>query len=63
VNWAEIDASRIYGKGILNEVLPAYNVNGQNNQIFFDLSDLSKRSGEAIVEALDLLKEFTTMQK
>ena len=63
VNWAEIDASTNIWKGILNEVLPAYHSNGQKQPIFFDLSDLSKRSVEAIVEALELLKEFTNHAK
>jgi sugar/nucleoside kinase (ribokinase family) len=63
VNWAEIDTSTDIWKGILNEVLPAYHANGQKQPIFFDLSDLSKRSAEAILEALDLLKEFTRYAK
>ena len=63
VNWAEIDASSDIWKGILNEVLPAYQENPGKQPIFFDLSDLSKRSNEAILEALALLNEFTSYGK
>jgi hypothetical protein len=60
VNWAEIDASTDIWKGILTDVLPAYHANAGKQLVFFDLSDLSKRGGEAILEALDLLKKFST---
>jgi hypothetical protein len=56
VNWSEIDASTDIWRGLLQDVLP---FTGSIKPIaFFDLSDCSKRSDEAITEALDLLKEF-----
>lgn len=54
VNWSEIDASTDTWKGILQDVLP-----NKNQPAFFDLSDCSKRSDEAILEAMQLLKKFS----
>ena len=58
VNWAEIDASTAIWKGVLTEVLPAYETN-EKQPIFFDLSDLSKRSRAEILEAIELIKKFS----
>jgi hypothetical protein len=62
VNWSEIDASTDIWKGILKEVLPGYE-RSKKQTTFFDLSDCSKRSDESIMEALNLLKEFSFYSK
>jgi sugar/nucleoside kinase (ribokinase family) len=62
VNWAEIDASSDIWKGILNEVIPAYKSSG-NQAIFFDLSDLSKRSNAEISQAVELIRVFSQTAK
>ena len=59
VNWAEIDASSDIWKGILNDVLPACEPT-KKQTLFIDLSDLSKRTRDAILDVLDLLRRFTT---
>jgi sugar/nucleoside kinase (ribokinase family) len=56
VNWSEIDASTDTWKGLLRDVLPNYH---KRQTAFFDLSDCSKRSDEAIQEAMMLLHEFS----
>jgi hypothetical protein len=56
VNWSEIDASTDTWKGVLRHVLPQYN---KRQTAFFDLSDCSKRSDDAIQEAMVLLQEFS----
>lgn len=62
-NWSEIDASTDIWKGILADVLPNYKRLGEKQTVFFDLSDCSKRSDEAINEMLLLIKEFSTYMK
>mgnify|MGYP000288098785 CR=1 FL=1 len=59
VNWSEIDASTDTWKGILNNVFPAYKKGEKKQTAFFDLSDCSKRSNEAILEAMQLLNAFS----
>jgi len=56
VNWSEIDASTDIWKGLLRDVFPNTN---KKQLSFFDLSDCSKRSKEAISEAMMLLKAFS----
>jgi sugar/nucleoside kinase (ribokinase family) len=62
LNWSEIDTSTNIWKGILNEILPAYK-NEKNQIAFFDLSDCSKRSNEAILEMIALLQSFSKYAK
>jgi hypothetical protein len=59
VNWSEIDSSTDTWKGLLRDIFPAYARPGKKQDAFFDLSDCSKRSTEAIEEAMMLLKEFS----
>jgi hypothetical protein len=56
VNWSEIDASTDTWKGVLRDLLPKYD---KKQPAFFDLSDCSKRSDEAVEEAMILLQEFS----
>ena len=58
LNWSEIDVSTDIWKGMLKHILPSYKVN-QKQVAFFDLSDCSKRSSDAIMEALNLLNGFS----
>lgn len=55
VNWSELDHSNSMWQGLLDDVLP-----GTSNpkQFFFDLSDCSKRSAEAIRSAIKLIRLF-----
>ncbi|CAN5619279.1 hypothetical protein BH10BAC2_BH10BAC2_45420 [soil metagenome] len=62
-NWSEIDTSTNIWKGILTDVLPYYKRAGEKQTVFFDLSDCSKRSDEAIKEMLSLIKEFSNYRK
>lgn len=58
LNWSEIDASSNIWRGLLTDVVPK--CQPENPAIaFFDLSDCSKRSDEAILEMLDLLQQFS----
>jgi hypothetical protein len=61
VNWSEIDVSSDIWKGLLAEVFPRYTTKKSNKDqiMFFDLSDCSKRSPEAIEEAMLLIREFS----
>lgn len=59
VNWSEIDQSTGIWKGLLNDVLPAYNHTGTLQTAFFDLSDFSKRESSSVLEAISLLHEFS----
>lgn len=56
VNWSEIDASTDTWKGLLRDILPNYH---KRQTAFFDLSDCSKRSDEAIRDAMTILYEFS----
>ena len=58
LNWSEIDVSTDIWKGLLQNILPAYQP--KTKQLaFFDLSDCSKRTGEAISEVFTLLDGFS----
>ena len=58
LNWSEIDASSNIWRGLLSDVVPK--CQPENQAIaFFDLSDCSKRSDEAILEMLELLQQFS----
>lgn len=59
VNWSEIDSSTDTWKGLLRDIFPAYARADKKQAAFFDLSDCSKRSTEAVEEAMMLLKEFS----
>ncbi len=57
LNWSEIDASTSIWKGLLKDIFPSLHAN-KNPYLFIDLSDCSKRSKEALSEALQLINEF-----
>ena len=63
VNWSEIDTSTSIWKGVLKDVLPAYDTAQRNQTAFFDLSDCSKRSNASIKEALSLIQKFSRHAK
>ena len=56
VNWSELDHSNSMWKGLMDDVLN--NSIKQSQQIFFDLSDCSKRSADAILSAIRLIEQF-----
>ena len=58
LNWSEIDVSTDIWKGVLKNILPAYQ-SKQKQVAFFDLSDCSKRTSEAISEVFFLLDGFS----
>jgi len=58
LNWSEIDVSTDVWKGLLQDILPAYQANTKQ-LMFFDLSDCSKRTSEAISEVFFLLDGFS----
>ncbi len=57
LNWSEIDASTNIWKGLLKDIFPSLHAN-KNPYLFIDLSDCSKRSKEALSEALQLINEL-----
>lgn len=57
LNWSEIDASTNIWKGLLEDIFPFFHAN-KNPYLFIDLSDCSKRSKDALGEALQLINEF-----
>ncbi len=58
LNWSEIDVSTDIWRGLLQNILPAYKPKTKQF-MFFDLSDCSKRSTEAISEVFFLLDGFS----
>lgn len=56
VNWSEPDHSNNMWQGLLDEVFQG--AKSRQRHFFFDLSDCSKRSAEAITTALGLIKQF-----
>jgi hypothetical protein len=58
LNWSELDGSSTIWQGLLRDVFPRLNFSAKPKTVFFDLSDCSKRSDEAIREALQLIKQF-----
>lgn len=58
VNWSEIEASGNIWRGLFNEVIKKHSKPGKQQHAFFDLSDCSKRTDEAIYEALELIRDF-----
>jgi sugar/nucleoside kinase (ribokinase family) len=59
VNWSEVMMSTDIWKGLLEEVFPRLEVKDKKQFAFFDLSDCSKRNNESIMEALELINEFS----
>jgi hypothetical protein len=58
VNWSELDHSNEIWEGILKEVIiPQKQL--PEKTFFFDLSDCSKRSSEAITKGIGLIKDFS----
>ncbi len=58
LNWGELTACTSIWKGLLQEVLPFCN-SGKQKLIFVDLSDCSNRSKQEIIDAVDLLRDFS----
>lgn len=63
VNWSEIDASGDIWKGLLADVIPEYAATSSHQLSFFDLSDCSKRSDDAILDVLNVLTAFAKHTK
>ena len=57
LNWSEIDTSTNTWKGLLNDIFPLLTPK-KKRIVFVDLSDCSKRSDKAVIEALGLLSQF-----
>lgn len=58
VNWSELDHSNTMWQGLLSDVFANEPVRA-GRKFFFDLSDCSKRTPEAIGTAIELLKQFS----
>ena len=58
LNWSELDNSTAIWQGLLTDVLPK-SVSSKKPIGFFDLSDCSKRGGQSIREAMELVKAFS----
>jgi hypothetical protein len=58
VNWSEIDVSSDIWRGLLTDVFPLSPAPLTKPITFFDLADCSKRSVDAITEALNLIQTF-----
>ncbi|RFZ85384.1 hypothetical protein DYU05_07245 [Mucilaginibacter terrenus] len=58
VNWSELEHSNAIWQGLLKDVFSNAPPTTDPKQFFFDLSDCSKRSSEAITTALKLIAEF-----
>ncbi|MBB3967994.1 PfkB family carbohydrate kinase [Mucilaginibacter phyllosphaerae] len=56
VNWSELDHSNSMWQGLLDDILRGQAATPK--QFFFDLSDCSKRSKEAITSAIKLIAQF-----
>lgn len=59
VNWSELENSNLIWEGILKDVVSGYKPE-KKQFMFFDLSDCSKKSKEAIKTALNIIKEFSS---
>jgi hypothetical protein len=57
VNWSELDHSNNIWQGLLDDAF-IHNQHNKQRLFFFDLSDCSKRSKEAISLAINLIKQF-----
>jgi hypothetical protein len=57
VNWSELDHSNNIWEGLLDNVFSGAKID-TNRHFFFDLSDCSKRSSDAITLAINLIKRF-----
>ncbi|MES2266195.1 MAG: PfkB family carbohydrate kinase [Bacteroidota bacterium] len=55
VNWSEPDHSNSMWQGLLDDVLEG--ARSKPKQFFFDLSDCSKRSADAITSAINLIEQ------
>ena len=58
VNWSELDHSNHIWQGLLTDIFANQGTDSTAKQFFFDLSDCSKRSAEAIQSALKLITQF-----
>lgn len=61
VDWCNLPYSTNIWKGILDEVLPE--TNKIEHQFFFDIADPSRRSDEALYDALDVIGGYTKFGK
>ena len=58
VNWGEVDRSSDIWQGVLADVIPRIAATPRSKKAFFDLSDCSKRTSEAIKEGLSIIESF-----
>ena len=58
LNWSEIENSSQIWEGVLEEILPSINYQGQIPHFFTDFSDCSRRSKQDIQYAIKLLGRF-----
>ncbi len=58
LNWSEIDNSSDIWEGMLNEILPFIKMEGEKPDFFSDISDCSRKSGNEIKKAVELLGRF-----
>ena len=58
-NWTMIPGMSEIWSNVIAHVLPALSVPVQEKTIFFDLADPEKRSNDDILEAIDLIGQFT----
>ena len=63
VNWSELDHSNNIWEGMLQEVFAPKAKESKQKHFFFDLSDCSKRSPDAIKSALNLVRQFNQYGK
>lgn len=62
-NWTMIPYMSEIWKGIIDEVFPLINTKREKNLMFFDLADPEKRDDKDILEALELIKQFSSKFK
>lgn len=60
LNWSELDNSTDIWKGILSDILPNIPKKKKKPIGFFDIADCSKRTHGSILEAMTLLREFSS---
>lgn len=58
LNWSEIRHAAEIWEGLLKEVFPNL-IRQKRIKIFFDLSDCSKHSNQEIVQAINLIRQFS----
>lgn len=59
-NWTMLPYMTEIWRGIINEVLPRLEERADHRFIFFDLADPENRLKEDVIEALEVIKEFSS---